>query len=175
MLENHFTKDPHKVETFSTPKILVLGHGQHGKDTVSNMISYTYGLKLGGSSELGFKAIKPRLQKLFPNESDEQLFENRRIHRNTWKRLIKEYNTPDPTRLTRDILRVYDGYVGIRDLDEYKATEHLYDIKIWVDRSLHKPNDPSMEIEYDPNEMLLLNNNGPLAHLKDALLEILIL
>ncbi len=159
MLENHFTADPHLVETFHTPKVLILGHGQHGKNYAAEIIGKRYGLRFGDSSLEAFGAIKPELKILFPDEDDETLYQNRRQNRILWKRLIKRFNTPDRARLTRQILKKYDGYVGLRDLDEYMATRSLYDLIIWIDASARKPEDESMSIKYDSKRMIIINNN----------------
>jgi len=169
MTDNFYTATPRGMITVSTPKLLILGHGQHGKDEAAKIIAKRYDLKLGGSSEAAFDAIKPGLKKLFPEIDDDQLFAERRIHRETWRRLIKEFNTPDRTRLTRLVLNKYDGYVGLRDLDEYNATKNIYDIIVWIDGGLRKPSDPSMQIKYNAKTMIFIDNNGPLDRLKDEI------
>ena len=41
----------------------------------------------------------------------------------------------DKARLAKDILEGHDCYVGMRDLEEFKAAKDLFDAIIWVDAS----------------------------------------
>jgi len=113
-----------------------------------------------------FKEIKPVLELLFPTMSDKELYEQRRGHRQLWKRLISLYNAADKTALSKLILEHSDMQVGMRASDEYEASKHLFDVVYYVDASKRVHADPSMDIEFDPVHMIYVDNNRTLADLQ---------
>lgn len=146
-------------------KILILGHGRHGKDTVADMISEMYGYTFESSSMAAAEiAVFPTLAPKYGYDTVEQCFEDRVNRRQEWKELITAYNTPDKSRLCREIVASRDGYVGMRCPLEYAATCELFDVTIWVDASERHPADPTMGIEYNAS-MVWLDNNRDLDHL----------
>lgn len=147
-------------------KILILGHGQHGKDFCATLFQTIKGFKFESSSKAAFGAIAPVLREIFPRRDDETLYKERRIYRQLWRQLILLYNTPDRSALARKILETSDIYVGMRSLEEFEASKHLFDRIYWVDASKREPLDESMEIPFDKGTMSLIDNNGS----KDQLL-----
>jgi hypothetical protein len=148
-------------------KILILGHGEHGKDTVAEIITHCTGLFGTDFTGLRFEsssraaaelAVMPALAEKYGYKTVEECFDDRRNHREEWKQLITDYNTPDKSRLCREIIARCDGYVGMRCPEEYAAVKHLFDYVIWVDASKRKPLDPSMGIERD-DSMAVIDNN----------------
>jgi hypothetical protein len=151
-------------------KILLLGHGEHGKDTVAEIITELTGLRFESSSHAAAElAVMPKLAEKYGYKTVQECFEDRRNHRDEWRQLITDYNTPDKTRLCREILARCDGYVGMRCPIEYAAVKHLFDVVIWVDARKRKPIDPSMGVEREPG-MVLIGNNG---HTMDLYLNVL--
>jgi thymidylate synthase (FAD) len=146
------------------PRILILGHARHGKDTVAQMISDRLGLKFSSSSEfVGRKAIWPYWGKE-RYDSFEAMFEDRVNYRSTWGDLIEAYNTPDASRTAREMLEEgNDMYVGLRRVREYSACmkAELFDVVIWVDGSKRHPDEPmdSMEMNVE-HANLVIDNNG---------------
>ena len=137
-------------------KILILGHGQHGKDTLATIIAYHYRLTFSSSSMFAFeKAIWPILEPVYDNK--EQCYADRRVRRQEWKDLISKYNTPDKARLIKEMLAKHDMYVGLRCADEYAAGEHLFDKVFWIHRP-GAPEEASMGIKYDPGTMIPIVN-----------------
>lgn len=147
-------------------KILILGHGQHGKDTFAKMVAERDSLNFVSSSIAAFEEIKPVLELLFPTMSDKELYEQRRGHRQLWKRLISLFNANDKAALAKRVLSYSDIYVGMRSKDEYEASRHLFDIVYYVDASRRVHADPSMEIEFDPANMVPVDNNRTLEDLQ---------
>lgn len=143
-------------------KILILGHGDHGKGTVAGIIEDLYGLRSCSSSwEACKEAYFPVLAQIYGYETPQECYDDRRNHRVECAECITEYNTPDPTRLARKILSKYDGYDGMRKNREYQPSKSLFDVVIWVDAfGRGETSDPSMDIEYDESEMILIDNNG---------------
>lgn len=146
-------------------KLLILGHGQHGKDTVAELLQQMLGLSFCSSSWFAMeKAVWPHFQHYY--RSRLECFEDRRNRREEWRRWIREYNTPDLCRLQRELLAENDMYVGMRDAEEYAAGKHLYDHILWVDARTRELLDPSMHILYNPAEMSYIDNNRDEVHLR---------
>lgn len=152
------------------PRLLVLGYGRHGKDTVAEMLRDLHGFRFISSSEfVGRECIWESWGRDRYADFD-AMYADRHNHRETWMKLIARYNTPDKTRTARTMLeRGYDLYVGMRRLDELQASRHLFDHVLWVDRSQHQPPETgSMDItreNADPD--LVIDNNGTLDDLRE--------
>lgn len=128
-------KDPKPVDPF--PKILILGHGRHGKDAMADVLFDAYGIE-GISSSLF--AAKKFLYDLLKGEMGYKNFvdcyEDRHNHRARWYEEIKKYNTPDRSRLAREMMEEHHIYVGLRDDQEIQACidEGVFDLIVGVDR-----------------------------------------
>lgn len=155
-------------------RILILGKGGHGKDTMAEIISDLYGLSFQSSSFAACeKAVMPTLCKKYGYKSAQECYDDRRNHREEWKQLITDYNTPDKSRLCREILAENDMYVGMRCADEFAASKHLFDEIYYVDASDRVPEeDPTMKIEFDPSYMTWIDNNGTIHDLVEQIEEI---
>ena len=157
------------IEAFSNPKLLILGYGRHGKDTVAQMFADRHGYKFISSSEFVGRECLWWQWGFMHYSSFEAMFADRHNHRETWMNMIAAYNTPDKTRTARTMLeRGYDMYVGMRRQDEFDASRHLFDYVIWVDRSKHLPQETgSMDITMesaDPD--FIIDNNGGFGELE---------
>lgn len=145
-------------------KVLILGHGGHGKDTIAEFLNQAIGLTFKSSSEtLNEKAVFPTLKERYGYKTLKECYEDRRNHREEWWRLISDYNTPDKGRLCKEILSEVDCYVGMRCHMEYEATRSLFDVVIWVDASERKDPEPSMSIKRE-SYMAYIDNNGSIAN-----------
>ena len=123
------------------PKLLIIGHARHGKDTVADLIADLMGLSFVSSSEfVGRKAIWPMWGKERYCSFDE-MFEDRVNFRSVWHNLIAAYNTPDKSRTATEMLKDHSIYVGMRAIDELKACKekNLFDHIIWVEASERHP------------------------------------
>jgi hypothetical protein len=168
--------DQRETQKMKRPKILVLGHGRHGKDTVAELLQQHYGLSFESSSMFAGKQIMfehfNRSPDLPSYESFEECYADRVNHRGEWHRQISDYNRPDKARLCREILEESDMYVGMRCSKEYEASKHLFDHVLWVDasdRGMPYEGKDSFNISYDPDEMLWISNNGDLDDLERVL------
>lgn len=153
----------------SRVKYLILGHGRHGKDETAYLLAKKLGLKFISSSEFAcMRVVYPALKDSYP--SWRACFNDRHNKRAVWFRLIDEYNSPDRTRLAKELLEEYDIYVGMRNVSEYLACikEGIFDHIIWVDAMDRQPAEPatSFTITYDPSIMHYLDNNGRLEWLE---------
>lgn len=141
-------------------KIMILGHGRAGKDETAKILRDQAGITFRSSSEAACEiAVFPYLSELYGYETPAECFADRAQHRDEWKDLITAYNTPDKSKLCREIIATNDCYVGMRCPLEFAATRHLFGMVIWVDASKRVPLEPSMLIKQDDN-MLHIDNNG---------------
>jgi len=140
-------------------KVLILGHGEHGKDTAGELVTKYTGLRFESSSLAASEIVVfPALREKYGYSTPQECYEDRRNHREEWRQLITEYNTPDKGRLCREILERCDGYIGMRCQQEYEATMHLFDHVLWIDSSKRKPQDPTMKIMRDESMHYIDNN-----------------
>ena len=155
------------------PKLLIIGHARHGKDSVAELIKENWGLKFISSSLfVGEEIIWP----LWGNSrypTFQAMFDDRVNYRSTWFDLIAAYNTPDMTKTARTMFeRGYDLYVGMRRAKELQACmrEGLFDEVIWVEASKRHPpeNLDSMELN-EHMATIKIDNNGTLRDLHEQL------
>ena len=151
-------------------KIIVLGHGDHGKDVFAEMLAKKLNLTFKSSSIFACERIVyPVLKDKYNYQSVLECYNDRRNHREEWKVLIKEYNKEDLSRLAKELFKEFDIYVGLRDKEEFEAIKRdiRLDDVIWVDASLRKPleSKKSFNIEKDAS-MSIINNNLDLKNLE---------
>lgn len=159
------------------PKLMVIGYARHGKDTACEMLRDMYGFQFMSSSTFCIeKAVRPRLlREGYGYESNEEC-QNRREEVPDWRRLwfeaIRDYNTPDPSRLGRELYSQYDIYCGIRRLEEFEALrdQGVFQLSIWIDASKRLPPEAQSSNTLAPNMTdFVVNNNGSLSELKTRL------
>lgn len=117
------------------PKLLILGHGRHGKDTVGDLIVEHYGFTKTSSSMFAAEhVVRPWLaaNRGLTYSNLDECYEDRVNHRADWYQAISEYNADDLSRLASEVLAVSDIYTGMRDDREFYASRHLFDHVIGV-------------------------------------------
>ena len=151
------------------PKLLIIGHGRHGKDTVCDILRDHYGFQFQSSSEFcARKFIYDELRHKYGYTSYAQCYQDRHNHRAEWYDMIHAYCADDYARLGRDIFAENDIYCGLRNKAEFHAMRNtgVFDHCVWVDRSDHLPSEPrdSMNLEiWMANHVI--DNNGDLEDL----------
>lgn len=153
-------------QSAAKPRMLIIGHGRHGKDTVAEMLVEIAGLTFASSSEFAAeKAVYPLVSDLYPDWR--ACFEDRANHRALWHHAIAAYNLRPGPMLAEQILQDHNIYVGMRKRDELERSRHLFDVIAWVDRSEHLPPEPpeSNELCADDADWLI-DNNGDLEQLE---------
>jgi len=145
------------------PKLLILGHCRHGKDTFAEILRDNFGFKFQSSSQAASDIfIYKKLKDKYNYENPIQCFEDRVNHRSEWYNLICEYNKDDRTRLAKDIMSVSDCYVGMRDILEVNEciNQNIFDLIIWIDASERLPleNENSFNIEKKCADIIVENN-----------------
>ncbi len=143
-------------------KLFIIGHGRHGKDTVGEIVKKQYGLTFESSSFFcAEKVVRPWLEKHrgITYSSLDLCYEDRLNYRMEWYTAIKEYNTPDLSRLSRTIFDKHDMYVGIRDREEFLTSKKFSDLAIWVDASERVDFvDPTCKILKSDCDVIVENN-----------------
>jgi hypothetical protein len=161
----------------NTQKLLVIGHGRHGKDTVCEILRDDYGYKFISSSHFVCNEVIWDDWGVW-NYTDKTLcYADRGNHRPLWANMISKYNRPDKSRTATEMLAAgYDIYCGMRMRDELEASRHLFDKVVWVDRSLHLPAEPSSSMELNEQDAThVLDNNGALQDLKHSVAKLMAL
>jgi hypothetical protein len=151
-------------------KLLIIGHGRHGKDTVSEILRDRYGYSFESSSQFCSKLfIYDMLRDKYGYATEAECYADRHNHRQEWYEAICAYNVPDASRLGRAIFAEHDIYCGLRNKREFFAMKNtgVFDYAIWVDRSDHLPEEPktSMSLEQWMADYTI-DNNGSLAELE---------
>lgn len=161
------------------PRILVMGHAHHGKDTLCELMADHYGLAFTSSSEFcAERVVYPEVRRLWhehePSDTAapsvplyanaQECFEDRSNHRKFWFDTITAFNTPDKTRQGREIYETNDVYCGVRNADEFNALKSagVFDVAVWVDASDRVPpeHESSCTVTRDMADYVV-ENNGP--------------
>jgi hypothetical protein len=147
------------------PKLLVIGHGRHGKDTVGEILKNMYNFSFESSSRYCSKHfIFDKLKDKYGYLSEEECYLDRINHRTEWYTEIAEYNKIDPGKLGREIFQKHDVYCGLRRKKEFNAlkNEKVFTYVIWVDRSEHLPLEPvdSMNLQEWMADFTIDNNGS---------------
>lgn len=148
------------------PKLLIIGHGRHGKDTVCEILQKHYGYRFRSSSDFCAEHLMfPLLKEKHNYKNFKECFNDRHNHRDEWYNAISNYCKDDQTRLGKEIFKENDIYCGLRNKAEFHAMRniHLFDYAIWVDRSDHLPLEDrsSMTLEIWMADYVI-DNNGSL-------------
>lgn len=152
------------------PKLLIIGHGRHGKDTVCEILKQEYNFNFESSSAFcAKKFIYNELKDQYGYQSYDECYADRHNHRTEWYNMIHDYCRDDYARLGREIFAEHDIYCGLRNKAEFHAMRNtgVFDYCIWVDRSDHLPlEDPgSMSLEIWMADYVI-DNNGTLEDLR---------
>ena len=150
-------------------KLLIIGYGRHGKDTVSEYMAKKYNMKYNSSSwHCAANVCYPALKRKYKYKSVKECFDDRSNHRAEWYDLISAYCDDDHARIGREIFSFSNIYCGVRNKREFRAIRNngLYDYSIWVDRSDHlPPEDPSSNTLSEFMADFTIDNNGTLDQL----------
>lgn len=150
-------------------KLLVIGHGRHGKDTVCEILRDNYNYTFESSSQFCSRLfIYDMLKDKYGYVSEEECYADRHNHRVEWYNAICAYNEKDAATLGRAMFDEFDIYCGLRNRREYFAMKNtgVFDYCIWVDRSMHLPPESkdSMSLEQWMADYTI-DNNGTLEDL----------
>lgn len=145
------------------PKLIVIGYGRHGKDTVCDILQNQYGFKFMSSSQFcNEKVLFPVLSPIYGYTTLEECYEDRHNHRKEWFDLIADYNSDNPAKLGTDLFSEYDIYCGLRRKEELEALvdQDVAEYVIWVDASKRLPpeDESSCTVSQDMADFTIDNN-----------------
>lgn len=140
-------------------KILVVGHAQHGKDTVCEEIARATGLVNAGTTSVYLARFVAERDGV----DEATAYANRRrseADRMRWRQIGDEIRRDDPAKLVRMAFAAGDVSGGCRGLPEIQAVrkEQLADLIIWVEAGLRRSDDVTMEFGPEYADIVLLNN-----------------
>ena len=146
-------------------KLLIVGNGRHGKDSMAEILQEHFGLTFMSSSQAAADIfIYDELKEKYGYKTSEECFEDRSNHRTEWYEMICDYNKDDKARLAKDILKLTDCYVGMRDSGEIAECikQGLFYRVVWVDASERLPLEPkeSFNIKEDDADEFITNNGS---------------
>ncbi|KJZ23279.1 hypothetical protein [Tritonibacter mobilis] len=143
-------------------RLLIIGHGQHGKDCTADVLAQQYGLRVISSSKFAArKAVFPLVSDLYVDWRE--AYEDRHAHRDLWYHAIAAYNLRPGPMLAEQILEQHDVYTGMRRRAELVHSRHLFDLVVWVDAMRRLPPEPSSSMELNATDAdWIVDNNGPL-------------
>lgn len=129
-------------------RILILGHANHGKTTTAMMLR-RYGFRVVDASDLNIdRFIEEELAKptpkgvpKTPSAMKKQILENKDEYRKALFDSLRAYTKDEPDKFAKYVLTKSDVYVGMRSVEEYKASDYLFDIVLVVN-SADKPEEP---------------------------------
>jgi len=151
-------------------KLLVIGHGRHGKDTVCEILRDKYDYSFESSSQFCSKLfIYDMLKEKYNYNSEEECYNDRHNHRAEWYNAICDYNVPDAAKLGREIFKAHDIYCGLRNKREFFAMQNtgVFDYAVWVDRSDYLPPESEDSMSLKPwMADYHIDNNGTLKDLE---------
>lgn len=159
------------------PKLLIVGHGRHGKDTVCEMLEQLYGFTFESSSRFCSRLfIYNKLKDLYGYQSEEECYQDRHNHRIEWYELIHNYCSYDLARLGKAIFSENDIYCGLRNRREFHSmkNQQVFDYCIWVDRSDYLPKESVASMTLEPwMADYVIDNNGDLARLQKNVVDLM--
>jgi hypothetical protein len=144
--------------TTNSTKLIILGQGRHGKDTLAEIIQKYTNLTFVSSSL--FAAEKIMYPQMGQYSNVQECFDDRHNHRAFWFDKISEYNKDDPGRLAKEIFCEYDIYVGLRNAKELEKAP-VSALRIWVDATERKGNtedSSSCTVTKDMADIVIYNN-----------------
>jgi dephospho-CoA kinase len=153
-------------------KLIIIGYGRHGKDTVCDILKKHYGYNFTSSSRFcAEKVVFPVLSKKYNYKTVDECYNDRHNHRKEWFDLIAEYNEQDLSRLGKLLFQEHDIYCGLRRKEELLALqkENVAKYTIWVDASDRLPPEPNDSCTVT-KEMAdcVIYNNGTLEELENS-------
>jgi hypothetical protein len=144
--------------------ICICGDGEHGKDTVARLIEKHSGLRWANSSWIALEVfLFKELSEKHGYKTIQEAYDNRRENRKEWYEAIQRYNTPDKTRLAREVMKRGEVYVGMRDIDELTACveESVFDLVLGVfDPRKPRESHSNVVSALDHSDYFIINDKG---------------
>lgn len=142
-------------------RVIVLGHQQHGKDYACEYLKQTYGLTYTSSSWFSCQLfLFDQLKDKYGYRTPQECFDDRHNHTAYWYHAIRDFNDPVRHRLSDLIFAEHDIYCGMRDLEEFLATDK--DVTVFIDASdrVGIQSAHSMKISREHADYVISNNDS---------------
>lgn len=141
-------------------KLLVIGHGRHGKDTLCEVLRDDFGMNFVSSSEFCAKNVVWPVAKGNSSWANwRECYEDRHNHRVMWFDLIANYNKNEPDRLAKAILEEHDIYCGMRNIKEFEVAVQHFDLVVWVENPrLPEEHISSFSIPKEEADFVIMND-----------------
>lgn len=155
-------------------KLLVIGQGRYGKDTFCEIANKYFGLTFESSSHFACSKFIFNKCGISYNSIDD-CYNDRHNHRKLWYDLICEYNKSDKSRLAKELLKEHEIYCGMRSIEEFSASRHLFDLVIWIDATERLGNTESKDSNTitKSNADVIIENNGTLLEFEQKSIKLL--
>lgn len=143
--------------------LVIFGHKQHGKDTACLYVQKHFGLSFISSSFFAcVEFLYKEMKEVHGYKSIQECYDDRNNHRKYWYEAIRDYNTPNKTRLGTALFEDHPIYCGIRDLEEFEALKAagLIGLAIFIDASGRKEEESldSMKLNREHGDIVITNN-----------------
>lgn len=155
-------------------RLLIIGHAEHGKDTLSEEISKRMSISYASSSTVACdEFLLDRLAEIgYEYSTSEQAWDDRKNPgvRKIWFDEIEAYNRPDAAKLARLLLSKHGIYNGMRSRIEFKACQKakLFDLVIWIEAFKRKPAESPDSMQLNRHDAdIMIDNNGTEQDLAD--------
>lgn len=155
-------------------KLLIIGYGRHGKDTLAEIFRDNFELSFSSSSFAACEIVVfPALREKYGYTTSQECYDDRSNHRQEWYELISDYNKDEPSSLCQDILQTTDCYVGMRSKRELDGSKHLFDLIIFVDAGERHPIEGIESCTIVPDDAdIIITNNGNLEQFKEKVIRL---
>ena len=155
-------------------KLLILGYGRHGKDTLAEIFRDHFNITFSSSSFAACEIlIYPALREKYGYDTPTECYDDRSNHRQEWYESICDYNREDPSRLCKDILKKNDCDVGMRSKRELDGSRHLFDLIIFVDSSERHPIEEKESCTITSKDAdIIITNNGSLDEIRQKVVKL---
>jgi len=153
-----------KPDHRSLPKILIVGPGRCGKDSLGDFIhknsKHTYA---GSTSKFLAKYVAQQFQ-----ISTEQAYELRHQHREQWFEIGNSIRENDHGLLQKEALAVGNVVAGIRDFREiaWACYNEIYDHIIWIDSDVEP--DPTLTFTANDISVMLTGKRTKFTRIKNS-------
>lgn len=140
-------------------KLLVIGHGRHGKDTLCEVLRDDFDMNFVSSSEFCAKHVVWPVMKEYAYLDWRECYEDRHNHREKWFNAIADYNKHEPDRLAKAILEKHDIYCGMRNIKEFEVARQHFDLIVWVENPrLKEESKDSFSIPRTEADLVIMND-----------------
>jgi hypothetical protein len=145
------------------PRLVVIGHKEHGKGTFAALAREEFGLTVQGTSTHMSLLMFELMRETHGYATPEACYLDRNNHRELWFDEIRRYCGNNPARVIETILTDHLICEGPRHRVEFEAAKQktgLWDLVIFIDASKRLPLEPasSMQLTRDDADIILENN-----------------